>query len=399
MSTHAEIKTGSQRHIGPAASKEFGTMPTLAEGIAGYKRAVGQAVVHRFIEAQGNIGSMARFLAKLFENFDGIRSVSLYNARNSHLEHSITLTRENGRIYPQTSNAHALFDENDPCIRAYRELGIIITDGINGKTYKFDLNPENTRFNELLGPFDGVVHAVFPLYSGSGQRKHGVLSIQGINIQINGSNAQGAVAIQESADALVSIARLVSYIIDSGYDTLTGLPREKQFAIVMDDILANYKEGMNCSFIRFDIDHLKAINDLDGHDAGDMALQRFSEVVFNSLRIEARTDDMIPDILFRLGGGADEFIAVLPGVDVATAAVIADRVRQEVQKHTIVTCSCGVSDLKAMIGENQVETEDGIRRIKNITDEAAYAAKNHGRNTVFSIRVEGAGLVAVRYTQ
>src|SRR3989338_2281181 len=341
MSTHAEIKTGSQRHTGPAAIKEFGTMPTLAEGIAGYKRAVGQAVVHRFIEAQGNIGSMARFLAKLFENFDGI----------------------------------------------------------NGKTYKFDLNPENTRFNELLGPFDGVVHAVFPLYSGSGQRKHGVLSIQGINIQINGSNAQGAVAIQESADALVSIARLVSYIIDSGYDTLTGLPREKQFAIVMDDILANYKEGMNCSFIRFDIDHLKAINDLDGHDAGDMALQRFSEVVFNSLRIEARTDDMIPDILFRLGGGADEFIAVLPGVDVATAAVIADRVRQEVQKHTIVTCSCGVSDLKAMKGENQVETEDGIRRIKNITDEAAYAAKNHGRNTVFSIRVEGAGLVAVRYTQ
>ncbi len=399
MVIHAEIVTVSQR-LGTQGSSLKGRT-VLAEGIAGYQRSAGQAVVHRFIEAQGNIGSMSRFLAKLFENFDGVKTVSLYNAKDGrHLEHVITLRRDKDRVYVQTGNVHTLYCEDDPCVSAYLQFGIMIFDGINGKTYKFDLNPESTRFIELLGPSDGVVQAVFPLYSGNGRRKYGVLSIAGESIQINGSSASGAVAIQESADALVSIARLVSYILDSGYDTLTGLPREKQFAIAMDDILkVYYDKGINCSFIRFDIDHLKSINDLDGHGAGDLALQRFSEVVLNSLRTESRSDDISADVLFRLGGGADEFIAVLPNVDTATAAVIADRVRQSVQKHTIVTCSCGVSDLKTMIGENKVETEEGIMRVKNITDEAAYAAKNHGRNTVFSIRSEGSGLVAIRFTQ
>ncbi len=376
----------------------FTRRTVLTEGLAKYDRTAGQTVVHRFIEAQGSVGSMSRFLAKLFENFDGIKSVSLYVAKNDKLEHTITLQKgDSGRIYPDANTAYTLCDKEDICSRAYDEFGVIIN--FKGTEYRFDLNPENTGFAQReVRDSEGMVGA-FPLYSGSSRKKHGILMITGDDIKINGSNAEGATVVQESADALVSIARLVSYIIDNGYDTLTGLPREKQFAIAMDEALdAFYSKDRNCAFIRFDIDHLKDINDLDGHEAGDMALQRFSEAVATSLRLEAR-EGMSSDIIFRLGGGADEFIAVLPDVDARTAAVIADRVRRDVAHQTIVTCSCGVSDLRTILGDGQVNVDKAVKLVKEVTDKAAYAAKEHGRNTVFSIRREGAELVTVHFTQ
>ncbi len=58
-----------------------------------------------------------------------------------------------------------------------------------------------------------------------------------------------------------------------------------------------------------DVDHLKAVNDADGHAAGDRLLVR----VVEALRARLRAYDLI----VRYGG--DEFVCVLSGVDVAEA--------------------------------------------------------------------------------
>ena len=65
----------------------------------------------------------------------------------------------------------------------------------------------------------------------------------------------------------------------------------------------------------FDLDGFRAVNDRDGHAAGDLVLRRVADV----LREESRDCD----IAARIGG--DEFLLVLPGVG-GDGPAIAERV-------------------------------------------------------------------------
>lgn len=62
--------------------------------------------------------------------------------------------------------------------------------------------------------------------------------------------------------------------------------------------------------VMVDLDHLKTINDRDGHIAGDAAIQAAARAIRTLIRAE--------DFLFRWGG--DEFLVLTPGLDAARAA-------------------------------------------------------------------------------
>src|SRR5207302_6557095 len=99
-------------------------------------------------------------------------------------------------------------------------------------------------------------------------------------------------------------------------DPLTGLKNRREFDRMLRTIP---REPL--AAVAIDIDHLKAINDSLGHDAGDVQLR----MVATTLSLLVRGWD----VLARLGG--DEFGVLLPGVRPAEAAKIAERMRVAVR--------------------------------------------------------------------
>jgi diguanylate cyclase (GGDEF)-like protein len=115
-----------------------------------------------------------------------------------------------------------------------------------------------------------------------------------------------------------------------------------------------------------DVDNFKEINDEHGHDCGDAALR---DVAY-TLRKQLRSFELA----YRLGG--EEFLVLLPGIDLGGGEEIAERLRAAVeQAHpagVAITISLGVS---AGRGE-QVDYDTMFKA----ADTALYAAKRSGRN-------------------
>jgi diguanylate cyclase (GGDEF)-like protein len=115
-----------------------------------------------------------------------------------------------------------------------------------------------------------------------------------------------------------------------------------------------------------DVDNFKEINDGHGHDRGDAALR---DVAY-TLRKQLRSFELA----YRLGG--EEFLVVLPGVDLSGGQEIAERLRASVEQAkpagVPITISLGVS---AGRGE-QVDYDTLFKA----ADMALYAAKRAGRN-------------------
>jgi diguanylate cyclase (GGDEF)-like protein len=136
-----------------------------------------------------------------------------------------------------------------------------------------------------------------------------------------------------------------------------------------------------------DIDHFKRLNDVFGHDAGDLVMRGCAHVLAQNLRKS--------DIACRLGG--EEFVLVLPDSPLANTqrrvTEICALVRQLALRHRgrilgRITLSAGI----ACAPENALTATNLLRA----ADEALYAAKEAGRNQVAvcnSPREEGNGSV------
>src|SRR3989454_3947803 len=74
------------------------------------------------------------------------------------------------------------------------------------------------------------------------------------------------------------------------------------------------------SVLLADVDHFKQYNDTQGHPAGDAALTKIADI----LRKQTRAVDCVA----RYGG--EEFLIVLLETTVATAALVAERIRARV---------------------------------------------------------------------
>lgn len=155
----------------------------------------------------------------------------------------------------------------------------------------------------------------------------------------------------------------------SRIDELTQIGNRRFFNDYMEQQIALAKRHRHpLSLISFDIDHFKKVNDVYGHQTGDLALQTVVDTLSEQLRES--------DVFFRVGG--EEFMIVLSHHPVKQAYDIAERLRkcvERIQEKSLprLTISLGVAEL----GPHET-LEELLHRI----DEALYQAKSEGRNCV-----------------
>jgi len=128
--------------------------------------------------------------------------------------------------------------------------------------------------------------------------------------------------------------------------------------------------------LMMDIDHFKAFNDRYGHQAGDECLVAVSQILKEVL-------ERPKDSLSRYGG--EEFLALLPGTDIAGAMLVAERMRKAVLSLQIPHESSGVSSFVSIsVGYASFAPKKDMAadKIIDMADEALYRAKKGGRNRI-----------------
>jgi diguanylate cyclase (GGDEF)-like protein len=148
-------------------------------------------------------------------------------------------------------------------------------------------------------------------------------------------------------------------------DPLTGLAnRGRMWEMLEYEVTRAERYGRVLSFVMFDIDGLKRVNDGHGHLAGDEALVGAARL----MRERSRASDTAA----RFGG--DEFALVLPETPLAGALAVAEKIRASVEELGAVTISAGVASAP----------DDGrtAARLLGTADARLYAAKAAGGNRV-----------------
>ena len=170
--------------------------------------------------------------------------------------------------------------------------------------------------------------------------------------------------ITQRKEAEASIRQLAHY------DPLTALPNRTLLLDRATQALQMAHRGGSAMALMFlDLDHFKKINDSLGHRVGDQLLVSIATRFRSALRAH--------DTLARLGG--DEFVLLLPGIDAAGAAHVAQRLLDLAHlPHAIESHQLSIS---ASIGI-AVYPADGadFDALAGAADAAMYRAKQGGRN-------------------
>jgi len=126
------------------------------------------------------------------------------------------------------------------------------------------------------------------------------------------------------------------------------------------------------AFLLLDVDDFKKINDLYGHQVGDVVLQRIAQSGAGALRRG--------DLFGRIGG--EEFAVLLPGCDESMARQIGERLQREVQRLRFneaehffsVTISQGLTLLQP--------DDQNLSALYSRADAALYQAKRTGKDRI-----------------
>jgi diguanylate cyclase (GGDEF)-like protein len=156
-------------------------------------------------------------------------------------------------------------------------------------------------------------------------------------------------------------------------DALTSLPN-RRYALerMQQEWAAAHRSARSLACMVIDLDGFKQINDIYGHDVGDIALRLASEALRRVLRGQ--------DVICRTGG--DEFLVICPETSLEEVLACGERLRKEIDRLTVnnedevlrLSISVGV----AVRDESMSSASDLVKK----ADRAVFVAKRHGRNQV-----------------
>lgn len=166
-----------------------------------------------------------------------------------------------------------------------------------------------------------------------------------------------------------SIEQKVWY--EANFDHLTDLPNRRLFRDRLEQEMKKADRSGDCVALLFiDLDHFKEVNDLLGHDTGDLLLVEAARRICNCVRAS--------DTVARLGG--DEFTVIL--TDFHEKAHV-----EEIASKLLGTLTSGFTlreeqaNISASIGITLYPTDaDHAEALIRNADQAMYNAKKSGRN-------------------
>ncbi len=124
-------------------------------------------------------------------------------------------------------------------------------------------------------------------------------------------------------------------------DELTGLFNRRSFNQEIPREMERFRRfGQSFTLLMLDLDHFKRFNDDFGHSAGDQALRDFARILGDTARLYDRA--------VRYGG--EEFAVILPQASREEAAGVAERIRQNLERHRVVFAGQELPGLTVSIG-------------------------------------------------
>ena len=157
-------------------------------------------------------------------------------------------------------------------------------------------------------------------------------------------------------------------------DPMTGLGNRRYFdraVAPLFDQLAD--QGTPFSIVVFDVDRFKRVNDILGHDMGDIVLKEVAARLASNMRGI--------DVVSRYGG--EEFIIAMPDTALDAAIIASERVRALIGG-TSINVKGQAFDITVSAGVAEVQQGDKFADVFKRADNALYKAKQNGRNCVMA---------------
>jgi diguanylate cyclase (GGDEF)-like protein/putative nucleotidyltransferase with HDIG domain len=159
-------------------------------------------------------------------------------------------------------------------------------------------------------------------------------------------------------------------------DPLTGLLNRRGYREALDRELERARRHDEPLALAVgDLDHFKQVNDVHGHDAGDLALSRAAAVLTKSMRAI--------DVAARTGG--EEFALLLPGTDPPRALEVTARLREAMRREFRSGPQLSISFGIATFPDHG----HTARSLMGAADRSLYRAKQLGRDRAVVAAADG----------
>jgi len=276
-----------------------------------------------------------------------------------------------------------------------RGANTVFEDGLSAQAIDWRNVNESLEHSRLFFSADGeVLDFTIPLMAD--RDTVGVLKAK-VSSSVVASSAEsqrssdnfGEDYIKHLQDNLMELARVLALAVKTPMlynraitDGLTGLYTKRHLFTELPVYMEiSRRHDTKLSFVMFDIDHFKKVNDTYGHLTGDTVLKGVSETLKQTLRATSTA--------YRYGG--EEIAIILPLSSKEDARVFAERLRKKIESQSFVsdsgqklkvTISLGVAEYKTEKADftQPLYTEAGFKELISQADTALYRAKQGGRN-------------------
>lgn len=288
-----------------------------------------------------------------FENGENSSIVSLGKAL-VEIKRGVGVTKENFDVLP-------LLDEAITNLKLTGELSKLHKKWFNKKSY-IELTRSETIF--LVLSFFGISFTTLVVIVYFINKKKWLMTNDMLQKEVKKQTQR----LEEQNHELTRLQEELKEQLNK--DALTNIYNRKFYNQKLLEMLSLFERyGTVFSFVIFDIDDFKKINDTFGHALGDRVLIELTQMVNQHIRIT--------DYLFRIGG--EEFVILFANTELEDARKVAEKLRENIEKELTTLNNHTVT---VSMGLTQVHKEDNAQSIFKRADELLYQAKKSGKNQV-----------------